>query len=542
MTTRFCLVLLCAMFLIPTITRAQANVGVPVCGTATDGVTDYIPTDWATFTPPAKGGSYVDNSGGVPFGCRITRLTNGTTDFGSTAFGITIYYDSIIPFSSDDKLIMAYTAGGAWYVIMNPYLTGYNGNAVPNSSMPSMNDQAQPIWDRTQPEMFYYTNGTKLMSGTVTGTPGCFATNNCTVATALVYDFANAGYVALNMMDATSESVDGHHIVLVANKTSGGPISVFVFDTTALTSSIPYVTSCSGNVQSGPNNQGNCVHKMLITGDNNVIIGGTDGINETFVWNGSTSICLEGGCGGGSETAHGVGGQDTNGNSIWAGVSGSPVLSSQSSACLSVTSNVFQNLAAIQTNDPTSSSNSCLLASAMTQPGNGIPSWHVGYDGSASQPWVFITWFQESNSFYFGNSGSYVAPTTVNWPLYSGEFDISRVNSNYTALANNNVVRLAQTRNRSWSSAGQYWAQTFGALSYDGLYGVFASNMAYASAGCPSNEHAAGQCSDLYLISAPSVSSFGTAGAPLFAGGSSSSSPPPSKPAAPTGLTATVVQ
>jgi hypothetical protein len=531
------LLLLSATMLLPSLAKAQATVGVPVCGLATDGSTDYIPTDWATFTAPAKGGSYIDNSGGVPFGCRVTRLTNGATDFGSTPYAVTLYYDTVIPFSADDELIMGYQSSGAHYIVQNPYLTGYNGTAVPTSNMPSMNDQAPPMWDRAQPEMFYYTTGTQLRTGTVTGTPGCFATNNCTVTTALVHDFSGT-YVGVSMMDETSESVDGHHILLEGNTTSGGAISVFVYDTNAQTSSTPYVTSCSESVTAGPN--GSCLHKMQIGGDNNPLIM-TANANQEFVWNGTTTICLQGSCGGGSETGHGATGQDLNGNPVWLSLSGSPVLSGQSSPCTAITSNVYQDLAAIPQNNPLSAG-TCLLASPSSEPGEGITNWHIGYDGSASQPWAYVTWFQEGPSFYFGNSGSYSAPSTNNWPLYSGEMDLARINANYSTLASSSVIRLVQTRNRSQV---QFWAQTFGALSADGLYAVFSSNMAYANSGCPSNEHASGVCGDLYLVSDPSVSSFGTTGAPLFGGGGGAPAPPPpppvaTKPAAPTGLTATV--
>jgi hypothetical protein len=524
------LLLLFAVILIPTHARAQANVGVPVCGTATDGATKYIPTDWATFTPPAKGGSYIDNSGGVPFGCRITRLTNGQTDFGSTTYGVTLYYDTASPFSADDKLIMATRSGGSYYIVQNPYLTGQNGTAVPSANMPSMNNQAQPMWDRTQPEMFYYTSGLQLRSGTVSGGPSCFATNNCTVATALVHDFTGT-YTSLNMMDETSESVDGNHILLEGELPSSTQV-VFVWDVSTGTSSTPYNSTCTGSVN-GPNG---CLHKMQISGDNNPIIL-YEGSGGEFLWNGTTSICLQGSCGGGSgETSHGATGQNLSGAPVWVSNAGPAVLPAQLFSC-PIDNSSWQNISAIITNSPLSAT-SCLLDA----PSPGITNWHVGYDGSASQPWVFLTWFQEGPSFYFGTDGGYAAPSSSNWPLYSGEMDLTRINASYTSLSNSNVIRLAQTRNRSQDT---FWAQTFGALSFDGLYAVFSSNMAHGATGCPSSVHASDECSDLYLVSAPSVSSFGTSGAPLFGGGSVGGTPPPpppppTTPAPPTGLRATV--
>lgn len=509
------LLLLFAAILIPSLAKAQANVGVPVCGTAADGSSKYIPTDWATFTAPAKGSSYIDNSGGVPFGCRITRLTAASTDFGPS-YGVSLYYDTIIPMSHDDKLIWSYTSNGSYYIVQNPYLTGYNGTAVPTGNMPSMNNQAPPMWDRTQPEMFYYTSGLQLRTGTITGTPACFATFNCTVTTALVHDFTGT-YISLNMMDETSESVDGHHILL-EGEGSNTTQYVFVWDTTAGTSSVPYASTCTGSVGS-PNG---CLHKMQISGDNNPIILYNSGAE--LLWNGTSSICLQGSCGGGAYTSHGATGQDLSGNPVWISLISTQSLGSQANACVAGGGTIWNGLSSINPNSPLGAS-TCLLGQMPNS------SWHVGYDGGPNQPWVFTTYFAEGPSFYFGNSGSYAAPTSSNWPLYSGEIDLERIDANYTGGTNAKVIRLAQTRNRS--QGGSFWNQTFGALSADGLYAVFSSDMAYGNVGCPSGAN--NGCGDLYLVSAPSVSSFRTSGAPLFGTVSGGTAPAP-----PTGLTAVV--
>ena len=44
-----------------------------------------------------------------------------------------------------------------------------------------------------------------------------------------------------------------------------------------------------------------------------------------------------------------------------------------------------------------------------------------------------------------------------------------------------------------------YWAQPHAAISRDGNYVVFSSDMAHPN-GCPANMHVAGDCSDVYLI------------------------------------------
>lgn len=497
----------------PVIALAQANVGVPVCGTATDSSTKYIPSDWATFTPPAKGGSYVDTSGGVPFGCRITRLTNAGSDIGAGAY-ITLYYDTVIPFSADNKLIMVYPSSGSKYIIQNPYLTGQNGTAVPAGNMPSLSYSTPPMWDRTQPEMFYYTTGTQLRSGTVTGTPECFATNNCTVTTALVHDFTGT-FSQVGMMDETSESVDGDHILMEGLDGSNFQ-HVFVWSLSGANINSNYTSTCTGSL---PANNG-CLHKMQIGGDNNPVILPS---SSEFVWNGSTSICLQGSCGGGAYTSHGATGRDLSGNPVWLSIVGTDNLGSQTNPC-----GVYTNIAVVNTNSPLSPTN-CLIYNQ--------PQWHIGYDGSAAQPWVFITPFQEGAPFYYGNSGSYTAPIPGNWSIYNGEFVWMRIDTHYAGGVNAKVIRLAQTRNRSNGSNQGFWNSTYGALSMDGLYAVFTSNMAFGNVGC-SGAGPDGGCADLYLVSNPAMSSFRTTGAPLFSG----SGPPPSQvPNPPTNVTLTVM-
>ncbi|PYY19515.1 MAG: hypothetical protein DMG62_24550, partial [Acidobacteria bacterium] len=46
-----------------------------ICGKQNDGLV-HIPTNWATFVPPAKGQSYTDPA----FGCAVKRLTDSSID------------------------------------------------------------------------------------------------------------------------------------------------------------------------------------------------------------------------------------------------------------------------------------------------------------------------------------------------------------------------------------------------------------------------------------------------------------------------------
>ena len=71
--------------------------------------------------------------------------------------------------------------------------------------------------------------------------------------------------------------------------------------------------------------------------------------------------------------------------------------------------------------------------------------------------------------------------------MYEDEILLARVDG----LA---IQRLAHARSRS---AESYWAQPHAAISRDGKYVIFDSNMAYAQKGCPSGIT---DCSDVYLI------------------------------------------
>ena len=52
--------------------------------------------------------------------------------------------------------------------------------------------------------------------------------------------------------------------------------------------------------------------------------------------------------------------------------------------------------------------------------------------------------------------------------------------------------------------------------SYDALYAAFSSKVAWEQNGCPSRIHTFLECADVYLVTNPAASSFGTTGAPSF--------------------------
>jgi hypothetical protein len=124
------------------------------------------------------------------------------------------------------------------------------------------------------------------------------------------------------------------------------------------------------------------------------------------------------------------------------------------------------------------------------------PSWHVGYRGNPQQPWVGLSFFDSRSSSpeWFDNSGSFTLPTTSNWLLYEDEIVAARVDANNS---NTYVYRLARAYSRSDED---FYAQPHAAISRDGRYIAFNSDMAYAHAGCPANFQTTTGCTDVYVI------------------------------------------
>jgi hypothetical protein len=119
------------------------------------------------------------------------------------------------------------------------------------------------------------------------------------------------------------------------------------------------------------------------------------------------------------------------------------------------------------------------------------PYWHISYRGSASQPWIALSFFDSRTPGpeFFSSNGNYQTPSATSWQLYEDEIILAKVDGSA-------IYRLAQARSRSMES---YWAQPHGSISRDGKYVIFTSNMAYPN-GCPANMHVSGDCSDVYLI------------------------------------------
>ena len=119
------------------------------------------------------------------------------------------------------------------------------------------------------------------MKGTISG---------ASVANAVVHQFTE--YAAINFMDETDVSQDGAHVVVIGGDNSGSsPENVFVYDLVTNRKGAVYTTSCRGvinNVNDG------CLHKLIQTPDNNVIIqftgDGTGPEQGNRLWSGLTPL------------------------------------------------------------------------------------------------------------------------------------------------------------------------------------------------------------------------------------------------------------
>src|SRR5271163_2615700 len=106
-------------------------------------------------------------------------------------------------------------------------------------------------------------------------------------------------------------AVDGCHVVVEGQTAVGSsPINVFTWNICDSTKSTPYTTSCNGNVTSAADS---CLHKMQIAGDNNIFML-LETSNSEVLWNGTSTVCIQGGGGcGGGVTTHGDAGLDLSG-------------------------------------------------------------------------------------------------------------------------------------------------------------------------------------------------------------------------------------
>jgi hypothetical protein len=393
-------------------------------------------------------------------------LTNSGIDevlSDGTLPGFMNYYSTFTAMNAADTMVFIYSSNGGWRI------KDLQGNVVvPSGNMPSMNN-GHPVWDAAKGSVFYYTLGNVLYSGTISGG---------TVSSAALHTFSE--YSGINMPDAGDLSQDGDHLALMGQNGSN-TMDVFVWSLGQQAKTSVYTTGCtiSGSITGTP--QPGCVHKLLLSADNLLSIGfasnGTGAEQGVRLWNGSTLVHLQD-----SLTDHYDHGYDMNGNPVVSALDNSSTLAGMVNPCPSGWGLDVRQQSNLLTGV-------CLL--------DNVPAWHISYRGGPSQPWIALSFFDQSAHVpgpeFFTSDGNYQAPSGSNWQLYADEIMVVRVDANNS---NAEVYRLALARSRSNES---YWAQPHGAISRDGRYVVFTSNMAHPN-GCPANMHVANDCSDVYMI------------------------------------------
>jgi len=224
---------------------------------------------------------------------------------------------------------------------------------------------------------------------------------------------------------------------------------------------------------------------LIQTPDNNVLIefaNDGSGVEQGVrLWDGTTPLTpIQ------DATNHMDSGYDMNGNAIFVELGNATVLPTDTNPCPS-----GWGLDVRQIYDTESAV--CLVDIDLN---SQIAPWHVGYHGNAHQPWVGLSFFDSRSSSpeWFDNTATYTAPATGNWMLYEDEIVLVRIDANNNS---NYVYRLARAYSRSDED---FYAQPHAAISHDGHYIAFGSNMAYAHAGCPANFQTSTGCTDVYVI------------------------------------------
>lgn len=421
-----------------------------LCGQSNDKAV-HLPPNYDTFTPPPAGQSYVD----PVFGCTVVRVTDGSREQLSDGShpGLMNSYSTVSPLNASDTLLFVLASDGTWSV------RGTNGSVVvPNSNMP--NFSGHPVWDASNGNVFYYAVNNNLFSGTINGS---------SVGGSVQHTFSE--YSAITSMDMADLSEDGDHIALVGQN-SNGTMDVFVWSISQKAKTSVYRTVCTGSVAGS--GQPGCLHKLQLTANNLLSIqfnnDGTGNEQGVRLWNGSTLVHLQ------NNTGHYDTGNDLNGNPVFVSLNNSYTLSGVSNPCPSGWGLDVAQLTNL-------SSAVCLL--------DNVPYWHISYRGGASQPWIALSFFDSRTPGpeFFTNDSNYRTISTSNWQLYEDEIVAAKVDGS-------GVYRLAHARSRSMES---YWAQPHAAISRDGKYIIFSSDMAHPN-GCPANMHVANDCSDIYMI------------------------------------------
>jgi hypothetical protein len=366
------------------------------------------------------------------------------------------YYSTWSPINAADSMLLIVSLNGAWHIQSS------DGRVViASAKMPAMNN-GHPVWDASDAAVFYYARRETLYQGRVAGH---------TVESKALHSFKE--YVGIVSPDSADLSQDGDHVALVGQRADGA-MDVFVWSLRQQAKTSVYTTVChiTGSITDTP--QPGCIHKLQLTANNLLSIqfaqDGSAPEEGVRLWDGRKLVPWQ------NATNHYDTGRDLEGRPVFIGVGNSSTRPGLTNPCPS-----GWGLDVRQQNDVSSAA--CLL--------DHEPSYHVSYRGSASQPWVAVSFFDSRTRGpeFTSDDARFEQPSPNNWLVYEDEIVLARVDGGA-------IYRMAHARSRS---AESYWSQPHAAMSRDGKYVVFTSNMAYPN-GCPAKMLIANECTDVYLI------------------------------------------
>ena len=375
------------------------------------------------------------------YGCTVTRLTDSLHD--SPIVPRHHYYSTLTPFNANSTNIMIFLDNGS------NEIRDTRGNIIVRAaSMPNSNTGVEP-WDPINPNVFYYVNGNQFLKATVSG---------ATVTSAVLHTFSTFSRVVIP--DEEDLTDDGTKIWLIGNPGNECAGTGVLYDrsTDTVVSQSLTLSSCH-KIQIFPSG------KMLCTNcnGNNITIYNTDG---SVYWNPPYTA-----------TAHTEVGTDLQGREVM-------ISTANGVASLNACADPWSSLTLIDVN--AKAPVGCLI--------NGIPAWHVSYRDS-SAGWVALSFFDQ------GACPDYSCFSPLNlssawqnsWTHYAEEVVLVKIDGSQ-------IQRLAHHRSRT---AEYYWAQSHAAISRDGKYVAFDSNMDISNSGFVSPN----QYSDVYLIPVMAASS-----------------------------------
>jgi len=415
--------------------------GGPVCGRPNDGQV-HPPSDYTSFTPPPKGGTYVDPD----FGCTVKRVSDAVNDFGANT-GVHHGYSLLSPFNTNDTLLSLYVENGpGWYI------ADMNGSTVvPPANM--VGDKSVQ-WDASNPYIYWNTSGTRLLQATIQYSTSCASTHNCTVSTRVWHDFAADGYTAIENVETGGSpiSFDGDHVALAAMKT-GSSVFDYYFVWKLSTNAVDYQPSGSGTAVWHPGGV-TSMHAFQITGKNSIKVSLTStNYNNDVIWDGTNVYQFQ------VNDVHTDFGLDMAGNDV--------ALVDRDADTADPCTN--RGGSDVQANWTTAMSFSCWFDK----------NWrdgHTNYQGGPKQPWAVWSSFHDPNHPNIYNIPPESDWQTV-WPQWAGEVVVARVDANNNPAS---VYRLAQHRSHP-AYLNQFWRQPHASISRSGKYVMFDSDMGSAN-------------------------------------------------------------